>query len=479
MIIAPASPPLPVRDGAADAPLPPASTPDAGWALVSAGAGAAATAVHRPLNTRRIVLALVLGVAAALVAVGFIGALGARLLAEREAMNDAVSLADVFAEAIVQPALTNDLADGDPSAVAVFDATVHQRVLGPNVVRVKLWGPDGTVIYSDESTQIGQTFTLSPDQLAALSHPQTRAEVSDLKNAEHDLDNGGPLLEVYRPVWAPDGRELLFEMYSPYAAVAARSADLWRGFAGVTVTSLLLLVLLTAPIVWYLLRRIRRSDAARAALLQNAIDASDAERRRIAGTLHDGPVQQLVATSYAAEGVAASATARGEIALAGDLRIMASSVRGGVRALRSLLVDIYPPSLAAAGLAHALDDLADTVRRRGVSVTLELSADPDDLTDADQRLIYRVAQECLRNTVAHAAPCTGTVRLYAQGADTVLDVADDGPGFDRATLDAEDDHFGTRVLADVAEQAGASLSVRTAPGEGTAWRLVIPARSGS
>ena len=243
---------------------------------------------------------------------------------------------------------------------------VRERVLGPGVVRVKIWDPDGTVLYADEPELIGRTFELDATQREALANPQTRAEVSDLSNSENEFETGDRLLEVYRPVWTPDGRQLLFEMYAPYEPVAARSGELWRGFAGVTVSTLLLLVVLTAPIVWRLLDRARRDESERAALLQHAVDASDVERRRIAATLHDGPVQELVATTFAAENAAAVAALRGEDDLADDVREVASSVRGNVRALRSLLVDIYPPSLADAGIAQALADLADGLRGRGV-----------------------------------------------------------------------------------------------------------------
>jgi signal transduction histidine kinase len=56
----------------------------------------------------------------------------------------------------------------------------------------------------------------------------------------------------------------------------------------------------------------------------------------------------------------------------------------------------------------------------------------------------------------------------------VLDVLDDGPGFDPAVLDEPaEGHFGLRVLADLASDAGATLQVASAPGAGTHWRLAI------
>lgn len=428
-------------------------------------------------RTRAIVVRLAAGLVAVLLVVGLFATVAAQWLAEREAVNDAANVTDVLAEAVVQPALTVGLVDADPDAVAAFDDVVRDQLLAADVVRVKIWSSEGVVLYADEPQLIGRTFDLDDAQVEALAASTTRAAVSDLSEEENEFESGSRLLEVYRPVWAPDGREVLFEVYLPYDPVAARSADLWRGFAGLTTSSLLLLVVATAPIVWGLLSRLRREERRRADLLQHAVDASDAERRRIAGTLHDGPVQELVATSLAAESAADAVARAGDDASAAHMRTVAGSVRGNVRALRSLLMDIYPPSLSAAGLRHALDDLAATARARGVVVELEVPDALDDLEEADEQLLYRVAQEALRNTVTHAAPCTARIRLDRHGRDLELEVSDDGPGFNPAAiLEAPaGGHLGTRVLVDLAAHAGARLVLSTAPGRGTRWRVRVAA----
>jgi len=70
----------------------------------------------------------------------------ARRLAEREAVNDADNIADVFAESVIRPQLTHRLAAGEEEARESFDSLVRAHVLGPSVVHVKLWAPDGSVI---------------------------------------------------------------------------------------------------------------------------------------------------------------------------------------------------------------------------------------------------------------------------------------------------------------------------------------------
>ena len=429
-----------------------------------------------PLRRGRIVAQIIAGCLLVLAVVGFAGSLSAQHLAELQAVNEAARIADVLAEAVVQPSLTNAMMSGDPAALAAFHLIVRERVLALGIVRVKLWEPDGTILYADEPQLMGQRFTLGAEQLEVLAHPQTKAEVSDLSRSENQFEKGDRLLEVYRPVWTPAGAELLFETYTPYDSVQTRTDQLWRGFAGVTLSSLLVFVVLLTPILWHLMSQLRRASAQRERLLERAVDASSQERKRIAATLHDGPVQELAATSFAVSGTAERADAAGRTDLGDELRQLSGTVRSSMRALRSLLVDIYPPSLEGAGLAAALTDLAQTAEGREVTIHTDVAGADDLGLDRDeQRLVHRVAQECLRNVAKHAAPCTATLALREEGKRVVLDVIDDGPGFDAEGLvrSPKEAHFGLRVLSDLAEQGGALLQVASAPGQGTHWRLVL------
>ncbi|MEO3937548.1 ATP-binding protein [Dermatophilaceae bacterium Soc4.6] len=429
------------------------------------------------VSARRVLLQLVAGVVAVLASVAVLGTLAAGRLAEREAVNDAGRMTDLLATTLVQPVLTDDLASGQPAALAAFDTLVRERMLGPDIARVKLWSPTGTVIYADEPLLVGRVFELDPEQKAALAHPATRANVSDLTQKENEFETGGRLLEVYRPVWTSTGREVLFEIYAPYGPVEDRASQLTRGFLGVIFSALLLLLVLLTPLVWSLTKRLSAAQTQREQLLQHAVDASADERRRIAATLHEGPVQDLVATSYAVSGAALHARTQGREPLGVELDQLAGTVRGTIRVLRTLLVDIYPPSLADAGVGAALSDLAQGVAAKGVDARLDLDADTAaSLAPDEERLLFRVAQECLRNAAKHAAPCTATVALHRDGQGrVVLDVLDDGPGFDSARLtQPEHGHFGLRVLRDLTTDAGAHLEVASAPGAGTHWRLVLP-----
>jgi two-component system NarL family sensor kinase len=245
----------------------------------------------------------------------------------------------------------------------------------------------------------------------------------------------------------------------------------------VTLSSLLLFLVLLTPLFWHLLSRVRRNQRQRELLLERSVDASSNERRLIAASLHDGPVQDLAATSFVVAGATARAKAAGQHWLVDELQNVAGSVRASIRALRSLLVDIYPASLAQAGLGAALGDLVQSVRAPGLEVRLDHDDEEElGLTAEQERLVYRVAQETLRNAAKHAIPCTASLTLYRVGDEVVLDVLDDGNGFDvdAALSDPEPGHFGLQLLADLAATGGALLQVASVPRRGTHWRLRVP-----
>ncbi len=439
---------------------------------------AATGQVRPPAPMRRI--ATTVAVAALLVAgvVGLAGSLVSRRIAEQQAVHDVAQLTDVLADSVVQPALTDSMPGNPGEARLVLDPLVRGRLLSDSLVRVKLWTPSGTVLYSDQAGLIGQRFTLEPDAQAALTSPRTEAGISDLRRPENRLERSeGKLLEVYRPVWTPDGQPLLFETYFRYQTVSARSHQLWRGFGGIMLSSLAALLLLMTPLVWALFSRARRSRAQRERLMRRALTASEEERRRIAATLHDGVVQQLAAASFTAAAHTERAAARGDSELAASLGTVAGTVRDSIAGLRSLLVDIYPPSLRTSGLAVALRDLARTAGGT-TPVHTDIDAEAaDELAVPVQEAAFRVAQEGLRNASRHAAASQLTLRLRVRDARwATLEILDDGSGFDTgvASSGGAEGHFGLQLMTDAAQRSGCRLELASAPGAGTLIRMELP-----
>jgi signal transduction histidine kinase len=343
-----------------------------------------------------------------------------------------------------------------------------------HVVAIKVWNLDGRIVYASTAQLIGRRFTLDPAEFRALVDGSVQADVSNLQDADNVYERGhGRLLEVHQGIHAPDGTPLLFEVYFPYDQVLAMSSTIWAGFAIVTGASVFLLLAALLPFINRMVRALERSQQQREALLTRAIDAADAERRRLVAAVHDGPVQDLVGASFQL-GAAAAFHAGSDAGATLETAEMA--VRGTIEGIRSTLTDIYPAALTDAELAAALRQLAAQARSRGATVAVDIAPDLV-LSTGGQQLVFRIAREALANSVKHGDGSLIQLRLVQQSSGVVLTVSDDGPGFDLSDAIASpaEGHFGLRSLQDAVAESDltAELELRSARGAGTAWRLTI------
>jgi two-component system, NarL family, sensor kinase len=410
---------------------------------------------------------------AALAVLGFVAVQILQHIGETEAIRDAKHETQLAARGIVAPQLGPGLLSGQPAAVTRLDRVVHRYVLRDPVVRVKLWDARGRILYSDQHSLIGTRYHLGSEEGEALQRGGVDAEVSDLSKPENRLERHfNKLLEVYQGIRGPGGRRLLYEEYLKYSSVAASGNRLWSTFGPALIGTLALLELAQIPLAWSLARRLRRRQEERELLLRRAIDASDVERRRIARDLHDGVVQNLVGVSYSLSAAAAgSTTAEGSKAI----ERAAAETRDSIRELRTLLVDIYPPTLQRAGLAAAISDLLAPLAAQDIAVEVEVS--PDLELSADQEpILYRVAQEALRNITKHAGATEVQVLAARENGIAFLSVEDNGRGFDPTQAGNPDSgrHFGLRILNDLALDAEGRLIVDSHPGGGTKVRVEVP-----
>jgi signal transduction histidine kinase len=279
---------------------------------------------------------------------------------------------------------------------------------------------------------------------------------------------------VYLPIRTPSREPLLFEAYFRYSAVVASGARLWDSFAPISLGALLLLELVQLPLAWSLAQRLSKRVREREALLQRALDASEVERRQIASDLHDSVVQDLAGVAYSLAAAARQdGGGNGEVTL---LEESAGTVRESIKTLRSLLVEIYPPNLQEEGLESALSDLLVRTAGQGVTTELDVSALHAPLSTPVAALVYRAAQEGLRNARNHAHATNVVVRVSTSGDHAVLEVQDNGQGFDAdtATAQAAEGHVGLKGIAGLASDAGGALQVRSELGEGPTFRVEVP-----
>ena len=411
-------------------------------------------------------------VALALVGVGT--AVASQRAGEREAITDARALAVTKAQGVVGPAVSDALIAGDPAAQAQLDQIVRHGVLDQSIVRVKIWDAAGRIVYSDEPLLIGTTYQLGPDELGSLRSGAIEAEISDLAKPENRYERSfEKLLEVYLPIYTSSDTPLLFEAYFRYDAVSTSGSRAWRSFAPISIGALVLLELVQIPLAWSLARRLQQRLREREGLLQRALDASEVERRRIASDLHDGVVQDLAGLAYAFSGAARKTDAPAEAQL---FESSAEHVRESIKALRSLLVEIYPPNLEEEGLPSSLADLLARAQPRGVTPHLDTSELEKPLPAPVAQLLYRAAQESLRNVLQHAEARSVSMSVATPDGVAVLEVNDDGHGFELngATVVASSGHVGLRALSGLVADAGGTMRIRSSPGQGTTVHVEVP-----
>jgi signal transduction histidine kinase len=415
--------------------------------------------------------------AVALAIVGVATSIAARRAGEREAISDVRATTVLRAQGVVAPVLDDDVLTGDPAAIERLDAAVRGAVLDDDLVRVKLWTADGTIVYSDEPQLIGARYDLAHDELQSMATGAIEAEVSDLGEPENRFEREhGELLEVYLPIRTPGGEILLFEAYHRYEIVTSNATRLWRSFAPIAIGALVMLQVVQIPLAFSLARRLRQRQEEREGLLRRALEASDRERRQIASDLHDGVVQDLAGVAFAL-----SAAARRDIDPQTDHRLIetsADTVRAGIRALRSLVVDIYPPDFDEVSLESALHDLAVRMGERDIDLRVDAHGLGPDLPNGVARLLYRVAQEGVRNVLAHADARSVSIVAASDGDRARLTVTDDGTGFPADELAGRlaEGHVGLTALRGLVQDSGGTLDVRSDPGTGTTLQVEVPLR---
>ncbi|WP_164519499.1 sensor histidine kinase [Nocardioides ferulae] len=398
--------------------------------------------------------------------------------AEQEALAEAQATNEVLARSVARPDIPASLLQLDVGAADQFLrlVTPRLRLKEPEVTRLLLWRDDGTVIYSFpyDLDVYGQQFGFTDVQEEVLRgrDPESRTAFEYVDPAlalNSDVPSDEEWVRIYTRTRIPSGELILFEADYSLSEIEQRREEIYASFRWIVLGGPFLLLLLVTPLLHILTRRLTKAGEERERLLRSAIDASDAERRRIARDLHDGVVQDLAGTAYSVTALARSPQT------SPDARTMldsaSESLRGSLSALRSLLAEIHPPDLHANGLGSALADLIAPAEREGVQASVSV-AGVEAADDAAVALVWRVAQEAVRNALRHAQASTLAVTVRVNDGTLCLEVVDDGVGFDPAEPPPAE-RYGLRGMRTLVADVGGRLEVESAPGDGTAVRVEV------
>jgi signal transduction histidine kinase len=209
-------------------------------------------------------------------------------------------------------------------------------------------------------------------------------------------------------------------------------------------------------------------------LTRRLVQAEEAERKRVARELHDQVGQSLSALNINLDLISRQSEALAP-ALRQRLEDSLGLVESTAQSIENVMADLRPPLLDEYGLAAALNWHADEFSRRsGVRVSV-VDSTPEATKKARHEAavaLFRIAQEALNNVLKHAQAGNVRIEVMATGQDLVLDVRDDGRGFDPAA--ARRGRWGMTTMRERAEAAGGQLHIDAAPDKGTRIHARVP-----
>jgi len=237
-------------------------------------------------------------------------------------------------------------------------------------------------------------------------------------------------------------------------------------------------------------RRLAEREEALERFAERMVEWQEHERRRMAGEIHDGISQRIVSLFFHLS--AAADAIPGSPDIAAEQVARAQELAGAaLDETRSAIAGLRPPVLDDLGLAASLESLGHSFP------TLDVRVEAAHLSMAEhvEMAVYRTAQEALQNAAKHASAQSVRVRLHRQKDRAVLEVTDDGTGFDVAAAATPGGltpdgltpggaaggltpggptGFGLSGMRERAELLGGRLELVSTPGRGTTVRLTIP-----
>jgi signal transduction histidine kinase len=269
---------------------------------------------------------------------------------------------------------------------------------------------------------------------------------------------------------------MVFEAYYDYDQVNRLANRLLRQTLPLVLIPLLTLQLVQVPIAISLAQRIKHHENGRSRLLERALAVADRQRIGFAADLHDGPIQDLIGINFALSGVVPTVAEPLAPAMLGAQ----AALQRAIQDLRGLMIDLYPPHPDGGNLGSTIATLAHRLHGDGITVQLDLATVPT-LSEEVAASLYRVTRESLANVQEHAQAKTVRISLTMQhglhGTDQAwvrLAIADDGVGFDPATIGRAEGQLGLRLLTDRVRSLRGELTVTSVVGQGTTVLADLP-----
>jgi signal transduction histidine kinase len=396
---------------------------------------------------------------------------------------------DSFVEPFVQDLATEPALS--PASQQALTQLLKMSSLSEQVVEVKIWRPDGTMVFSNRPGPTAMRVPISASLEKAL-RGEVVAEFDDLDQEENVQERPLhlPLLEIYSPIREAKSDRIIAvaEFYQLGDVLKQQLA--WAQFEGALIVAGLSLLMLGAlsGIVRQGSRTITSQQhalSARIADLSHSLrlnvdlrqDIANANRRasesnerflrRVSAELHDGPVQLIGLALLRLDGVH-PATPRDAPRSAETLEIIRGALKDALGELRGLSNGLALPELENLSFEDALDlAISNHERRSGLAVGVSLPEALPVVPASIKTCAYRFVQEGLNNAFRHADGAEQRVAVQWDGAVLVIEVIDAGPGIAGTAQGSSKSGIGLTGMRDRIESLEGTMLVKAAPGVGT------------
>lgn len=201
------------------------------------------------------------------------------------------------------------------------------------------------------------------------------------------------------------------------------------------------------------------------------------ERQRLARELHDSVTQALYGMSLEAHTALEALESSEPEQVRASIEYVLALAEAGLAEMRALIFELRPESLETEGLVGALSRQVAVLQAR-YKLTVEAHlADEPELSLERKQALYYIAREAFHNIVKHAGASTVILRLARQESEIVLEVHDNGKGFD--PTGPFPGHLGLHSMQERATKMGGTLTIDSTPGQGTRLSVHVPLEVGS
>ncbi len=211
---------------------------------------------------------------------------------------------------------------------------------------------------------------------------------------------------------------------------------------------------------------------------ERIVEVEEEARKKLARDLHDGPTQTISAIAMRMSYIYRLLERQPDDVPA-ELKKVEELARKTTKEIRHMLFTLRPLVLENQGLSAALEQLAEKMQEtHGQAVAARVSPTAEEVLDSNQQgVIFYIVEEAVNNARKHAQAALISVTIARQGDVIVVEISDNGVGFNVSAVDANYDHRGSLGMVNMRERTellNGTLNIESAEGQGTTITVVVP-----